>query len=394
MGASLGQEAMGEIFIHGEIRGTAWQPNKCMPELLLMVYTHEDMAYIWHRFRNGVQWIKKMYCLNKMFLIKDWKMDLFCKKCCRVCICLLGRWKQHLYERVKDTDRERRGTEEAVWGQIFHYGREKHICGFGHWASLLLLQKKKKTLWSMERRRVNSVSCRETHTHTVRLLRTHTRPTHTPTDTHRWNRDRVWHLKGKSWHWVHHCHCACHKAAANIKTFFICAALLAPEIVFLSVWYSPELRRRSLETAGCYQGLPTYWQLMVVFMYTCHSRVFNIPTLLMLPKIPVFTLRMAMLLTQKQQFSSFCEICQYEQKFLLMYTDMCIKPIHIFDPVVHFDLFMPPPLHIAWPTKCLIKIIFSFSIVFFFSSPDCDRLVSSSYLWHTCLLFCLHININ
>lgn len=37
-------------------------------------------------------------------------------------------------------------------------------------------------------------------------------------------RDRAWHLKGKSWHWLHHCHPDCHKAAANIKTFFICAA--------------------------------------------------------------------------------------------------------------------------------------------------------------------------
>lgn len=28
MGASLGQEAMGEVFIHEELIGTAWQPNK------------------------------------------------------------------------------------------------------------------------------------------------------------------------------------------------------------------------------------------------------------------------------------------------------------------------------------------------------------------------------
>lgn len=46
MGASLGQEAMGEVFIHEEVRGTAWQPNKRVPELLLMVYTHKDTAYM------------------------------------------------------------------------------------------------------------------------------------------------------------------------------------------------------------------------------------------------------------------------------------------------------------------------------------------------------------
>lgn len=184
---------------------------------------------------------------------------------------------------MKDTDRERRGTEEAVWGQIFHYDREKCICGFGHWASMLLLQKKNIVINGEEKSELCQLQGDLTHTHTYTLSDywEGKHVLHTPTDTHRWSRDRVWHLKGKSWHWVHHCHCACHKAAANIKTFFICATLLAPEIVFLSVWYSPELRRRSLETTGCYQGLPTYWQLMVVFMYTCHSRVFNLPPLLM-----------------------------------------------------------------------------------------------------------------
>lgn len=246
-----------------------------------------------------------------------------------------------LWKGERHRQRKKRHWRGCLGANLSLRSRETHLWIWALGKSAITAEKKKHCdQWRGEEW---TLSAAGRHTHTVRLLRTHTRPTHTPTDTHRWNRDGVWHLKGKSWHWVHHCHCACHKAAANIKTFFICAALLAPEIVFLSVWYSPELRRRSLETAGCYQGLPTYWQLMVVFMYTCHSRVFNIPTLLMLPKIPVFTLRMAMLLTQKQQFSSFCEICQYEQKFLLIYTDMCIKPIHIFDPVVHFDLFMPPP---------------------------------------------------
>lgn len=39
MGASLGQEATGEVFIHGEVKGKAWQLNKRVPELLLM-FTH------------------------------------------------------------------------------------------------------------------------------------------------------------------------------------------------------------------------------------------------------------------------------------------------------------------------------------------------------------------
>lgn len=72
-----------------------------------------------------------------------------------------------------------------------------------------------------------------------------------------------WHLKGKkSWHWLNHCHCFCHKEASNIKTFFILAPLLAPEIVFSSLWYSLQLLQVSLETTDCYQARLTYWQLM------------------------------------------------------------------------------------------------------------------------------------
>lgn len=51
-------------------------------------------------------------------------------------------------------------------------------------------------------------------------------------------RQRVAFKGGKSWHFLHHCHSRGHKAAANIKTFLICAGVLAAEIVFSAVWYS------------------------------------------------------------------------------------------------------------------------------------------------------------
>lgn len=52
--------------------------------------------------------------------------------------------------------------------------------------------------------------------------------------------DKEWHLRvgKKSWHFLHHCHSGSHKAAASIKTFLICAGVLAAEIVFSAVWYS------------------------------------------------------------------------------------------------------------------------------------------------------------
>ncbi len=187
-----------------------------------------------------------------------------------VCMCVRdGRWWGHLGGKSFITD-------EKAFVDL----------GIGHVCYYWMMREKKPSVINGEKK---SELCQlpgyHRHTHTQRinnthphmphkhsfihtLTHTHTHShTHTHTHTHGVNRDRAWHLKGKSWHWLHHCHSGCHKAAANIKTFFICTALLAPEIVFPSVWFSPELLQFSPETTCCYQGLQTYWQLM--WRYSC-----------------------------------------------------------------------------------------------------------------------------
>lgn len=144
-------------------------------------------------------------------------------------------WAHCLYGQLEGGERRNTGTEGWVQGQNSEGKRG------GARSHLGTLQEEK----------INSA---RTHIHTGALTT--------------W--DRAWHLKGKSWHWLHHCHPDCHKAAANIKTFFISAArgywhqklFSSPSAAGLLPW---DLRL-----------LPPPHNILAVdvklSMYTCHSQ--------------------------------------------------------------------------------------------------------------------------
>lgn len=159
-------------------------------------------------------------------------------------------WVHCLYGQLEDRGRRNSGAEGWVQGQNIEGKRG------GAPSHLGILQEEK----------INSA---RTHTHTGTLTA--------------W--DRAWHLKGKSWHWLHHCHPDCHKAAANIKTFFICAAW--------GYWHQKLFSSPSAAGPVPWDPcllLPPHDILAVdvkLSMYTCHSQsLYRLPLTLFCKTLP------------------------------------------------------------------------------------------------------------